>query len=433
MRKDIYLGDFVSYCKKEFKRNLLAIMVYGSYIQRYFDKEKSDYDVFVIFKTYVPSEIYKKKLNQLFPKVTLQYFSNEKDILNLIHKGHWSVYSVLLKGSKIIYGGKGWESFFKQIKEIDFWSELKDLNEIKFKDEFDNKCLRNCKDNSAIKVAYSSIRKRLQMIIHLTKEKLVFSFDENITLNKKFLTRGESIFLKKLNKKLLRRSNEFGIKDKEYSLAILNKLIRVLDGFFMKDSLTKKDIYKEHIKILKNLNIPHKKLIIFFAGIPGSGKTHIAKILERRYKAARVNNDELRRVMRKLYKKKYKKVPASIDACLYDYVNWFIKNYNFPNKLIIADRGIERKYKEAFLLAKRLGYKIFVISVRVFSRKLLEKRVKKKLRGRLDRNFIENIDRWIKENKEFNKNIKPDIVIDNNIDNQLNLDKLIKKLDVLIN
>ena len=200
----------------------------------------------------------------------------------------------------------------------------------------------------------------------------------------------------------------------------------------MKGILLKREIYNEHLKVLKNLNIPHKKLIIFFAGVPGAGKTYISKVLEKRYNGIRVNNDELRRLIRILYKRKFNSYLKNVDKILYDYLDWFISNYKFSNRLIIADRGIDRKYEELLLLVKKLKYPFFIISIKLTSRRLLEKRVKKKLRGKLDRNFIENIDRWIRENREFNKNFKSDIIIKNEKNDEFDLSSLFRKLDKLI-
>lgn len=44
-------------------------------------------------------------------------------------------------------------------------------------------------------------------------------------------------------------------------------------------------IFKEYEKQLKNLFEPHRKLIICFAGVPGSGKTYLAKNLKKDIKA----------------------------------------------------------------------------------------------------------------------------------------------------
>jgi len=53
-------------------------------------------------------------------------------------------------------------------------------------------------------------------------------------------------------------------------------------------------------KNLKNKNIKNKKLAICFSGVPGSGKTSIAKIIEDKYKAVRINKDEIGTVIRNL-------------------------------------------------------------------------------------------------------------------------------------
>jgi len=50
IKPDRYLKKFIDYCKEQYGGNLLAIVIYGSYPWGYFNKKKSDYDVFVIFK-----------------------------------------------------------------------------------------------------------------------------------------------------------------------------------------------------------------------------------------------------------------------------------------------------------------------------------------------------------------------------------------------
>lgn len=184
-----------------------------------------------------------------------------------------------------------------------------------------------------------------------------------------------------------------------------------------------KEIYKAHFKQLKYTKIPHKKFVIVFSGIPGSGKTHLAKILEKRYRAVKIRSDSIRTIVDKLYPKQ------DLDKLTYSYLFWILKNYKFKNKLIILDKGIDRKYKETFSLLKKEGYKIFIIRLKLL-KDLSEKRIIKKL-GKLDDNYIGRIDKWIREWKDFGKNVKSDIVIENK-DNStfeplfLKLDKLIK-------
>jgi len=192
----------------------------------------------------------------------------------------------------------------------------------------------------------------------------------------------------------------------------------------MDDKKLIKKIYRFHLKQLKNLNVFHKKFMVVFSGIPGSGKTYIAKILEKRYKGVRIRTDSLRLIVRK-----FKLGDEEInEKILKKYYYWLLNDYSFKNKLIILDKGIDRKYKEIFALEKQKGYKVFTIRLKV-SRKKSKERIIKKL-GALDENYIKNIDRWIREWGAFGKKVKPDIVIENEED--LNLESLFLKLDKLV-
>jgi predicted kinase len=183
-------------------------------------------------------------------------------------------------------------------------------------------------------------------------------------------------------------------------------------------------IYKLHIKQLKNLSIPHKKLVICFSGIAGSGKTYIAKILEEKYNGVRIRNDDIREIIRGINKE------IDIDEAVYNYLGWFSNNYKFQNELLILDSGIERKYLELFPYFKKKGFVIFIIRLKVHE-KVYQRRIIEKL-GKLDNNYLTRIKSWKKQYKEFGKRIKSDIIIKNNKDNRLNLNNLFKKLDKFI-
>ncbi|MFC1682534.1 AAA family ATPase [Nanoarchaeota archaeon] len=185
-------------------------------------------------------------------------------------------------------------------------------------------------------------------------------------------------------------------------------------------------IYKKHLERIKNAEVPNRKIAICFAGIPGSGKTHIAKILEERYKGIRIENDNLRIIIRKICPKKTAEEKQGI---LQQYLKFFMENYNRKNNLLIFDRGIERAYQRFFPHLRQNKFKIFVIKIKISYEKI-ESNVKKKLRGKLDKNYTENIEKWKREFKEFETNYKSDITIEN--ENNLNLEPLFRKLDKLI-
>lgn len=186
-----------------------------------------------------------------------------------------------------------------------------------------------------------------------------------------------------------------------------------------------KKIYREHIKQVKNLSVPHGKLIICFSGVPGSGKTYVAKILEERYSGVRIRNDDVREIVSKLEK------TLDVDQVTYEYFGWFIENYDSENRLLILDSGIERRYQELFPLFEEKGYEIFIIRLNV-PEEVYEQRIINKL-GKLDQNYVDRIDDWKRQYREFGERVKSNIIIDNKKDNELNLESLFKKLDKLVN
>jgi predicted kinase len=183
-------------------------------------------------------------------------------------------------------------------------------------------------------------------------------------------------------------------------------------------------IFEMHLKKFKYLAESHEKFVICFSGIAGSGKTHIAKILEERYNGIRIRNDDIRQIILGL-----DAGVEDLDKVTYEYGEWFFRNNNFQNGLIIVDSGIDRRYGVLFPFFEEKRYKIFVIRldvpIEVCERRVIERS------GKLDNNYISRIEGWQKQHKKFGENFESDIVINNEC--ELNLDELFSKLDKLIN
>ena len=171
-----------------------------------------------------------------------------------------------------------------------------------------------------------------------------------------------------------------------------------------------KKLLKIHSKKLKNLDNVNKKVIICFWGIPASGKTRLAKIIEKKFKAIRINSDDLRTIIDKEITKK----EDEREKILKKYVLDLLKDCPFKNKLILLDSGIERKYEDIKKTAKSEKYKLFIIKMAV-SKALILKRIKIKDKKRFEEH-PEDIKRWFKEYKEFEKVIKPDFIFINDSD-----------------
>jgi len=183
-----------------------------------------------------------------------------------------------------------------------------------------------------------------------------------------------------------------------------------------------KKIYRKHASKLKNLNKVNKKLLICFLGIPCSGKTALAKKIERKYKAVRISNDDLRKIINQYITKK----EAKREAILKEYVLDLLKNPPFTNKLVILDSGIERKYKDILKISKSKKWKMFIIRMLIPKSSII-KRIKIKDRKRFE-NHPEDIKRWFKEYKEFNRKYKSDFIFKDDS----NLKKLFIELNRIV-
>ena len=188
-------------------------------------------------------------------------------------------------------------------------------------------------------------------------------------------------------------------------------------------------VYKINLKELRNKKVCHKKILICFSGIPGSGKSTLAKILEKRYKGIRIDNNWARKHFIKTRNGNSDNYAKDVDDFVRDYLDYFLKNYNFSNKLFILDSSIDRKYNRIKKFANKNRFKMFVITLEISKRIAQERAFERK--GSIDYWFVKNINRWVKEFNRFNKKHKSDFVINNEKKSSLN--PLFDKLDLLIN
>ena len=192
-----------------------------------------------------------------------------------------------------------------------------------------------------------------------------------------------------------------------------------------------KQIFQKHKPQLDYLEIPHEKLIICFSGIPCTGKTYIAKIIENKYKGVRISTNNIRKIIKELGQENPELLEEVYKEEVLDkYVLSLIEKYPFPNGLILLNKGIDRTYDKISSKAKQNGFKLFTLRINA-SRKVAEEGVVKKL-GKPDQNFIRSIDRWVKEYEDFGKTGNFDFTINNDINKKLNADNLFKKLDEII-
>ncbi|GEM_PF-1319225 len=189
------------------------------------------------------------------------------------------------------------------------------------------------------------------------------------------------------------------------------------------------EIYRVYLKQLLHLEIPHQKLVICFSGIPGSGKTALAKKIEERYLGVRINNDDLRRVIAEVMEKyRLLRNEENNQKMLHDSLAYFFSAYLGKNKLIILDSSIDRTWKEEKKWFEESGYSFFIIRMDI-SLEEIHRRLQEREMKMPERNF-ERLKHWKKEYAKAKREIKADFTVkDNSLEE---VQKLFEKLDEII-
>ncbi|PIN79421.1 hypothetical protein COV16_04320 [Candidatus Woesearchaeota archaeon CG10_big_fil_rev_8_21_14_0_10_34_8] len=178
------------------------------------------------------------------------------------------------------------------------------------------------------------------------------------------------------------------------------------------DNKLYKEIFYIHQNYIKNFNTKNKKIFVCFSGVPGSGKTYISKVLEKKYSAIRINTDILRDILMKLMEDHPDFQNKDRESLLEYYLHAFFQDYNFLNGFIILDASIDRRYDKLCPLLETNGFIIFVIQVES-SLENIKRRlyISKKEKADL---FIGNLEVWQRDYEEYGNKHKVDITVKNN-------------------
>ena len=152
-----------------------------------------------------------------------------------------------------------------------------------------------------------------------------------------------------------------------------------------------------------------------------------AKILEKKYQAVRFCSDELRSLIPRIIKEA--STFAVSEELLRDYLPYFMQHYDHPNRLIILDASIDRRYIALFPFLELKNIPYLVIRV-VAPRELVIARLEQR-EGDKSQNFLKHLSKWYADYETFGKSCPTCFILENSSDNP-DFSPLFSLLDQLI-
>ncbi|HET8669748.1 MAG TPA: ATP-binding protein [Candidatus Saccharimonadales bacterium] len=170
------------------------------------------------------------------------------------------------------------------------------------------------------------------------------------------------------------------------------------------------DIIDIYYAQLANKDTRQPKRVVLFSGVPGSGKSTIARAIERNLRAVRISNDEIRdRIMA---------AAPTIQPDVREKIKFKVgtgvmtRLARETSGLIVVDASCDRGFDEYNGWAERNGYRVVLLRMQV-SRSVIEERIQKRdNQGR--RNVSRSLgmlDTWWQQWEKFGKTHTPDLII----------------------
>jgi len=178
------------------------------------------------------------------------------------------------------------------------------------------------------------------------------------------------------------------------------------------DELNRRLVHN-YIGQLSNRDVPHRRILLSFCGVPGSGKTTLAKMLTRDLRAQYIRHDDIRAMIRY---EGYEPSKMSMGPISTIVANTILAND--ANKFIIIDAGQDRQWERFFAHAKEWKAQPIIIRLNV-SKELLQERLSR--RDSKTTNHRRNLELFIEQFENCKKHVVADIelVADYNYDEVL--------------
>lgn len=157
------------------------------------------------------------------------------------------------------------------------------------------------------------------------------------------------------------------------------------------------------------MNETNPRVMILFSGTTGSGKSFLAKNIEEKFRGVRINNDDVRDIIKEEIVPNYDLSSVDFQKLLEEYLMYLFENVPKINGLLILDSSIDRKYKLVRELANKYNYEIFLIRI-----DLPKETLKRQIRQRSGRDsgpYLRDLERHLDDHQKIASEIKVDYLI----------------------
>ena len=163
------------------------------------------------------------------------------------------------------------------------------------------------------------------------------------------------------------------------------------------------DRYVHELPFQEKENPP---ILIMFSGTPAMGKTTLAKELQQELQAIRISRDEIRKLLRE----------KNLDLTYLDAITALIlyeSLKDIPNRTVILDCSVDRKYDYCVEMAKDLGYRSYLIRL-----ELSKEETKRRIiaRGEAVDVFLRDFELFYADYQALGSRVEPDFYYDNSKD-----------------
>lgn len=172
-----------------------------------------------------------------------------------------------------------------------------------------------------------------------------------------------------------------------------------------------RDVDKIYDENIKYKNYPNTNLLILFSGIPGSGKSYIAKLIEGKFKGLLLESHNVwDKAIQPLYEHSFNLEDR--NKVLNFYIKQKLTDFaELKNGLIILDRSMDRHFSVIGNWAKDNSYPIFLISLDT-PRTIIEKRIQSRSKSKNNpEDYLNMLDKWTNDWKKFNAEHSADVTI----------------------